>query len=149
MTNDNWHLPDPRTQPEFYADIPLKRLLAWGIDMIVILVASLLVLPFTAFMGVFFFPLLMLAVGIPYRILTIAQSSATWGMRVMAIEFRTQKGERFDPGMAIAHTLSFTACCVFFPVQLLSIILIASSERARGLPDMLLGSVALNRRARA
>lgn len=149
MSDFTWHIPDPQTQPEFYADVALKRLLAWGIDSVVIVLLCLLILPFTAFTGLFFFPLLMLAVGIPYRVLTITQGSATWGMRLMAIEFRSLRGERFDLAMAVGHTLTFTACSAIFPVQLVSMVLIVSTARAQGLPDFVVGSVALNRRAAA
>ena len=148
MTDTHWHIPDPETQPEFYADIPLKRLLAWAVDTVLVIVACLLIVPFTAFIGLFFFPFLMLLVGIPYRILTIASGSATWGMRLMAIELRTASGEKFDMGMAFAHTLLFTACCAVFPIQMLSAFLMASTSRAQGIPDLFLGTVALNRRAR-
>ncbi len=47
-------LPDPDFQPEFYADVPGKRLLAFFIDTIIIIGLCVLVLPFTAFTGLFF-----------------------------------------------------------------------------------------------
>jgi len=34
-------LPDPVDQAEFYADVPLKRLLAWGIDTFIIAAISI------------------------------------------------------------------------------------------------------------
>ncbi len=149
MTDTTWHIPDPETQPEFYADVPLKRLLAWGVDTVLVIVICLIIVPFTAFTGLFFFPLMMLVVGFAYRVLSISQGSATWGMRLFAIEFRTLRGERFDGTMAFMHTLIFSLCCAALPVQLLSAVLIASTARSQGLPDFFLGTVALNRRARA
>lgn len=147
MTVYTWHIPDPDTQPEFYADVPLKRLLAWMIDFVIIGAATLVVVLLTAFVGLFFLPLLFLLTGFFYRILTISQGSATWGMRVMAIEFRTLSGTRFDGGMALAHTAIFTAICAVLPLQLLSMVLIATTRRAQGIPDHILGTVVLNRRA--
>jgi uncharacterized RDD family membrane protein YckC len=147
MTDPSWHIPDPDYQPEFYADVPLKRLLAWVVDLVIVFAAAILVLPFTAFTGLFFFPLLMLALGFAYRVITISRGSATWGMRLMAIEFRTVSGDRFDSTMAFAHTGLFTLACLISPLQLLSIILIAIDKRAQGLPDRMLGTVVLNRRA--
>lgn len=147
MTDPSWHIPDPDYQPEFYADVPLKRLLAWVVDLVIVFAAAILVLPFTAFTGLFFFPLLMLALGFAYRVITISRGSATWGMRLMAIEFRTVSGDRFDNTMAFAHTGLFTLACLISPLQLLSIILIAIDKRAQGLPDRMLGTVVLNRRA--
>ncbi|MEQ9675153.1 MAG: RDD family protein, partial [Roseovarius indicus] len=54
MTDYAWHIPDPVTQPEFYADVPVKRLIAWVVDTIIVAVICLLILPFTAFTGIFF-----------------------------------------------------------------------------------------------
>ncbi len=149
MTDTTWHIPDPQAQPEFYADVPLKRLLAWLIDTVLVIVICLLIVPFTAFTGLLFFPVLMLMVGFAYRVVTLANGSATWGMRLMAIEFRTLSGEKFDLSMAFGHTMIFSIGCAFLPVQLLSVILILTSVRAQGLSDHILGTVALNRRARA
>jgi len=59
--------PDPFDQPEFYSGIPTKRFMAWVVDALLVLIASVLILPFTAFTGLFFFPLLMLMVGFTYR----------------------------------------------------------------------------------
>ncbi len=147
MNDPSWHIPDPDLQPEFYADVPLKRLLAWVVDVVIVFAGAILVLPFTAFTGLFFFPLLMLALGFAYRVITITRGSATWGMRLMAIEFRTVTGSRFDSTTAFAHTGLFTLACLISPLQLLSIILIAIDKRAQGLPDRMLGTVVLNRRA--
>lgn len=48
-------LPDPERQPDFYKDVPLKRLLAWCIDAVITGLACIIILPFTAFTGIFFF----------------------------------------------------------------------------------------------
>jgi len=149
MSDYSWHIPDPETQPDFYADIALKRFVAWVADTILVLLISLAILPFTAFTGLFFFPALLLVVGFAYRVVTIAQGSATWGMRLMAIEFRTLRGERFDAAMAFLHTLGFTVSCAVFPLQVVSMVLMLTTARSQGLSDHLLGTVALNRRAGA
>lgn len=147
MTHDDWHIPDPVVQPEFYRDVPAKRFLAWVVDTIVILAICVAILPFTAFTGVFFFPFLIGTVNLAYRIVTIARGSATWGMWLMAIEFRTLSGRRFSLGMATLHTLAFTFCFTIFPVQVVSIVLMLTGARAQGLGDHLLGTIAINRRA--
>ena len=87
-------LPDPQIQPDVYKDVPLKRLLAWGVDSVLILLLCIVILPFTAFTGVFFFPLLFLAVSFGYRVVTLANGSATLGMRLCAIELRRADGAR-------------------------------------------------------
>ena len=147
MMHDTWALPDPETQPEFYADVPTKRLLAFVVDTAVIIVLCLLVLPFTAFTGLFFFPVLMAVIGFAYRVVTIARGSATWGMRLVAIEFRAADGRRFDLGLAFAHTLGLTISFALPLLQVASIVLMLTRPRGEGLSDLVLGTVALNRRA--
>ena len=141
-------LPDPDYQAEFYQDTPTKRLVAWLIDTIVILLICLLIVPFTAFIGLFFFPFLMLVVGFAYRVITLANQSATWGMRLTAIEFRTSDGQPFTLPMAFLHTLGYSISIATFLPQVISIVLMLTTARAQGLTDHVLGTVALNRRAR-
>ena len=57
---------DPINQPQFYRDVPMKRALAWAVDTLLILALSLVVLPFTAFTAIFFYPLFLLVVGFLY-----------------------------------------------------------------------------------
>lgn len=147
MTDYTWHTPDPDTQPEFYRDVPVKRFVAWFVDTILVVLLCLLILPFTAFTGIFFFPFLMLVVGFVYRVVSIANGSATLGMRLVAIEFRTATGARFDFTMALWHTTAFTFSCAFVLIQIGSIVLMLTSPRAQGLTDHMLGTVAVNRRA--
>ena len=141
-------LPDPYYQAEFYADVPVKRLFAWIIDMVMIVLLCAIILPFTAFTALFFFPFFLLVVGFAYRVLTLWGRSATWGMRLMAIEARTHRGERLGFAMAFAHTLGYSVSIALVMPQILSIILMLTSGRAQGLTDLLLGTVLINRPAR-
>ncbi|MCV3271029.1 RDD family protein [Roseobacter sinensis] len=141
--------PDPQAQPDFYKDVPLKRLLAWAVDATVTALACLIILPFTFFTGLFFFPLLFLVVGFLYRMVTLANGSATWGMRLFAIELRRPDGTRLDAGTAFAHTLGYSVSCAIAPLQLISIVMMATTERGQGLTDHVLGTVMVNRRAEA
>jgi uncharacterized RDD family membrane protein YckC len=138
--------PDPDTHPEFYDGIPMKRLLAWVVDMIVIIGLCLLVLPFTAFTGIFFFPVLMLLVGFFYRVITLTTGSAPWGMRLMGMELRDLRDRPFDFGTALLHTLGYSVSWAMAPLQLISVVLMCVTERKQGLSDMVLGTVAVNRR---
>ena len=140
-------LPDPVLQPEFYADIPMKRLVAFVVDMIVTLGLVLMVLPFTAFTGLFFLPLLFAVIGFAYRVVTLANGSATLGMRLMAIEFRDSDGRRLDLNTAVLHTLGFTLSWSVLVAQVASVVLMLTGARRQGLTDLVLGTVALNRRA--
>jgi hypothetical protein len=63
-------------------------------DFAIIAVLTAIVVPFTFFTGLFFLPVLFLFVGFLYRWATIATGSATWGMRLAAIELRAADGGR-------------------------------------------------------
>ena len=141
------HLPDPAFQPEFYRDVPAKRLVAWVIDTLIVALLTALVVPFTAFLALLFLPLLFLVVNFLYRWATLSARSATWGMRFVALEFRRLDGRRFDPGTAFAHTLVYTVSVAMVLPQLVSVVLMATGARAQGLGDRLLGTAALNRSA--
>jgi hypothetical protein len=81
------HLPDPEIGSRILCRCPMKRLVAWLADTVLIVLISLLIVPHRLY-GLFFFPLLTLAVGFAYRCDHAPNRSATWGMRLMAIEFR-------------------------------------------------------------
>jgi len=147
MTDSYTHLPDPDTQAEFYADVPVKRLLAFIVDAAVIVLITILLIPFTAFTALFYLPFLGLMVSLAYRTLSIAAASATPGMRLMAIEFRNLRGERFDLTTAFIHTLLFTLSISFGLPQVISVILMLVTGRKQGLSDLFLGSVVINRTA--
>ncbi len=138
---------DPINQPQFYRDVPMKRALAWAVDTLLILALSLVVLPFTAFTAIFFYPLFLLVVGFLYRWFTIAGGSATWGMRLMSIEFRDDAGRRLDSSQALLHTIGYSLSWAFLPVQAVSAILMMTSAHGQGLTDMMLGTTAMNKRA--
>ena len=123
MSQTSSTIPDPQIQPEFYADIPTKRLVAWVVDTIIVTFLCIIILPMTAFTGLFFFPFLMLVVGFIYRVATLSSRSSTWGMRLVAIEFRATNGTKFDTSLAFWHTLGLTISFAVFPLQFISIIM--------------------------
>lgn len=144
--SDTYHgLPDPDRHGEYYADIPVKRAIAWFVDALIIFGFTLLVLPFTAFTGLFFFPVLWLFVSFIYRVITITSGSATFGMRLMSVELRTWRGERFGFGEAILHTGLYTLCFSFLLPQIISMVMMLTTARAQGLHDLALGTAAVNR----
>lgn len=143
------HLADPITQPQFYRDVAGKRFMAWIVDTIIIGLICALIVPFTAFLAIFFWFGLYAVVGFMYRTITLAIGSGTWGMRLMAIEIRDASGARLDLGQAFLHTLGYTVSWAVAPLQLISIVLMATSNRGQGLTDIVMGTAALNRRARA
>ncbi|WP_252729594.1 RDD family protein [Pacificibacter marinus] len=140
-----WGLPDPHSQSGFYENLPTKRLIAFVIDLVVVVVLAALIVPLTAFTGIFFFPFLVAVVSFAYRVVTLARASATVGMRMMGIEFRTAKGERFDLGMAVLHTGLFTVWSSMGLPQVVSVVLMLTTARKQGLSDVILGTAAINR----
>jgi uncharacterized RDD family membrane protein YckC len=138
-------LPDPEVDAEFYAGVPFKRALAWAVDATLILIAAVLIVPFTAFIALFFFPVLIVMVGFTYRWFTIASGSATLGMRLMGIELRDHTGARLNGTLALLHTLGYTMSVVTLPLQLISMGMMALTPRGQGLSDTLLGTTAINR----
>jgi uncharacterized RDD family membrane protein YckC len=143
------HLPDPHRQPQFYAWVPTKRLIAWVIDSVITLVLSALAVVLTAFVGAFFWVFLYAAIGFAYRVVTIAGGSATFGMRFAGIELRNAFGERLDLGQALAHTAGYTVSIMLPVLQLISVVMMLTGARGQGLTDAVMGTVALNRRAAA
>jgi len=139
-------LPDPFEYPELYEGVPMKRLLAWVLDTVAIVGICLVILPFTAFIALFFFPFLLFVVSFAYRVISLANKSATPGMRLMAIELRDGQDQPFDFSHALLHTLGYVLSTVVFLVQLVSMIFMASSARGQGLSDMVLNTTALNKR---
>jgi uncharacterized RDD family membrane protein YckC len=133
-----------RFVPARYAGVPLKRGLAWVFDVVLIAILCTLVLPFTAFTGIFFFPFLMLVVGFIYRWATIAGGSSTWGMRMMGINLRDHEGMPLRGALALAHTFGYTISVAVPPLQLISIVMMLVTARGQGLTDHLLGTQAVN-----
>ncbi|MCA3441609.1 MAG: RDD family protein [Rhodobacter sp.] len=141
-------LPDPDHQAEFYADVPIKRALAWVVDAILIAIVTMVVVPFTLFLSLFFLPALYLTISFLYRTISLARHSSTPGMRLMAIEFRDRTGAKFDLGTAFLHTLGYTLTISTLLPQLLSMGLMLTTARGQGLTDLVLGTVAINKPAR-
>ena len=138
-------LPDPEARPELYDDTPTKRAMAWVVDVIVSTAMTVVLIPFTAFTAIFYLPLLYLIVGFCYRWATLSRGSATWGMRLMAIEIRRGDGAPLDPGTAFAHTLAYAVSWAIFPLQIVSGALMSVTARRQGLGDHVLGTAAVNR----
>lgn len=138
-------LPDPDRHAALYADVPAKRFGAWIIDSLAIVALTLLAIPFTAFTAVFFLPLLWLVVGLLYRMWSLSARSATPGMRLMAIELRNGDGAPLTPAEAVVHTVLYSVCFTMVFPMVISAGLMMGSARGQGLPDLALGTTALNR----
>lgn len=148
---DHWQdgLPDPETETgaQFYDGVPVKRLIAWVVDVTLICFLSLLLVPFTAFTAVFYLPLFMAIVGFLYRWASLARISGTPGMRLVGIELRSFEGRRLDAGTALFHVGGYATSLAIFPLALLSAALMVVTPRKQGLTDHVLGTAAIRRAA--
>jgi uncharacterized RDD family membrane protein YckC len=144
-------LPDPEHDRQFYDGVLSRRLVAWFIDVFLILlvgvplavVFGLLTLGF----GFALFPFVVGAVGFIYRTATLAGASATPGMRFTGIELRRGDGSRFDLGAALLHTTIYSVCIWTFVLQIVSCVSMLATRYGQGLPDLIVGSTAINRPA--
>ena len=144
MTMSPDYAPQYDDDPRLYDGVTIKRGIAWVFDAVLIAMLCALVLPFTAFTGIFFFPALMLVVGFFYRWFTLAGGSSTWGMRLVGIHFRDHRGAPLSSGLALAHTLGYSVSITVAPLQLISVILMLVTARGQGLTDLVLGTEAIN-----
>lgn len=139
------HLPDPDSEPQFYSNVPARRLVAWVVDEVIIVALALLVALATFLLALLLFPLVLLAIHVAYRAYFLARNSATPGMRFVGIEIRGRSGARLSPEEGVLHTLAYTLIAVFVLPQIVSMVLMLTTPRGQGLHDMLLGTAAINR----
>ncbi len=141
---------DPETQPELFDGILSKRIVAFVIDAVLIVLlmipAALMILILgliTLGIAWLLFPALFAIVALGYCGLTLGgRGSATPGMRVVGVEMRTWNGQRMFPLLAIMHALIFWfSCGILTPLVLLVGLF---TPRRQLLHDLLLGVVALN-----
>jgi len=142
-------LPDPDRDRQFYAGVPARRLVAWLVDGAVTLTLGVPVAVafgiVTLGFGFALFPMVLAVVWFLYRTATIAGASSTWGMRVTGIEFRRGDGTRLDLLTAALHSGISAVCLGTFVLQLISCITIVGTRYRQGLPDIILGTTAINR----
>lgn len=145
MTTLYARLPDPVVSPEFYESVPTKRLLAWLIDTGITLGLATALSIVTFGLGFFVFFFLACTIGFLYRWFTLSAGSATWGMRLMAIELRDMDGQRLQGSTAFWHTLGYYVSSSFFVVQLASMVMMVASQHRQGLSDMILNTAMINK----
>lgn len=141
-------LPDPDRHAEFYSGTATKRGLAWLVDSAIIVAVCLMILPFTVFTALLFWPVFYLTVGFLYRWITLSRGSATLGMRLVSVSFLDRQGRPLDSASAFAHTALYTLCISAMVPQLISIGAMLTTPRGQSLPDLVLGTACLNRAAR-
>lgn len=141
---------DPEVHPELFEEILPRRLIAFAIDAVIVIVAMVPVLIAVAVLGIItfglgwlLFPFAFAIVGLGYLALTLGSGeSATIGMRSAGIEMRTLGGERMSPVLAMLQGLVFWI--LVGALTPLVLIVGLMSDRHRLLHDMLLGTVMLH-----
>lgn len=143
------HHPDPTLDRQFYDGVPSRRLIAWFLDAVVIFVmfavAALAFGILTLGLGFFAAPLIFMASGFVYRVVMLSTASATFGMKMTGIEFRDVHGQRFAFGTAFLHTLAYSLIFTSGLFQVASCLAILMTEKGQSIPDLLLGTVAINK----
>ncbi len=141
---------DPVTQPELFDGILSKRIVAFIIDAVLIVMLMIPAALMIFILGIvtlgiawLLFPALFAIVALGYCALTLGgRASATPGMRFVGVEMRTWNGQKMFALLAVMHALIF-----WFSVGILTpfILLVGLFTRRRQLlHDLLLGVVALN-----
>ena len=145
-------VPDPQTDPQFYAGVPMRRFMAFLIDFAIILVLLMVVAIIGVILTALTFglggPLAFLAgalTGFVYRWMLLTHRSATVGMMMTGIEIRDAEGRKMTQGSAFLHTICFHATFLFPPLAIIGWILMATSPHRRLMHDLFLGTVAINR----
>jgi uncharacterized RDD family membrane protein YckC len=138
-------IPYPHSHPEFYESVTTKRFFAWLIDSIIVLGILIITSPFTFFVSLFLFPFFYAAIDFVYRTATLSMGSATFGMRLMAVELRHESGHRLDFVASHFHTIGLYVSYAFVLVQIASIGMMVTRDDRKGLTDLVVGTVMVNR----
>ena len=138
-------IPYPHSHPEFYESVTTKRFFAWLIDSIIVLGILTITSPFTFFVSLFLFPFFYAAIDFVYRTATLTMGSATFGMRLMAVELRHESGHRLDFVTSLFHTIGLYVSYAFVLVQIASIGMMVTRDDRKGLTDLVVGTVMVNR----
>jgi uncharacterized RDD family membrane protein YckC len=152
------HAYDPVANPELFEGVLARRVVAFVIDVIIILLPVPFAAIFIFFLGLVTFLLgwalfwLLYPATIVWALLYFGltlggPASATIGMRIMDLEMRTWYGAPAYFGLGAVHAIAFwITISVFTPLVLVVGLL---NERRRLLHDILLGTVVINNPVRA
>ncbi len=138
-------LPDPQIEPEFYHALVVKRGLAWVVDLVITLLIVIVAVVLTAFIGLFFFPVLWVAVSIAYRWVMLSNYAATAGMMLAGIKLRHLDGRVPDPVTCLVHAVIFSFSMGFVVPQVASVALMLVTPYRQGLNDVILSTTMINR----
>ena len=138
-------IPCPQSDSELYESVTTKRFFAWLIDSTILFGIFIITSSFTFFVSLFLFPFLYAVIDFINRTATVFMGSATFGMRLLAIELRHESGHLLDIITSVFHTISLYVSDAYVLVQLLSIGIMVMRDDRKSLTDMLIGTVMVNR----
>lgn len=145
-------LPNPLDDPQFYQGVPLRRLIAFVIDLVIVAVLMVLVMVLGAVLGLFTAGLatligfvLFFFTGFLYRYMLISQRSATLGMQAVGIELRDRAGQRLDAPTTLVHTAGFYVSMMFPLLMIVGWAVMIATPHRRLMHDLLPGTVAINK----
>ena len=153
------HAYDPVTNPELFEGVLARRLIAFLIDLIIIVIPVVLAgifmaaatiatlglaVVFFAFLSPLYWPLIVIWALCYYGYTFGSPASATIGMRVMEIEMRTWYGSPAYFVLGAVHAVVFWVTVSMLTPFVLLVCLF--NERRRCLHDILAGVVVVNRR---
>ena len=156
------HAYDPVATPELFEGVLARRLIAFIIDLIIIVIPVVLLgifmvaatiatlgiaAVFFAFLSPLYWPLIVIWAICYYGYTFGSPASATIGMRVMDLEMRTWYGSPSYFVLGAVHAIVFWLTISFLTPLILLVGFF--NERRRLLHDMLVGTVVINNPARA
>ena len=152
------HAYDPAQSPELFEGVLARRVLAFAIDVAVILAPVALAVVVIVLFGLVTFGLGWALLGLLYPATVIwalvyygstlgSPASATLGMRVMEIEMRTWYGAPCYFVLGAVHAVALYVSISALTPLVLAVCLF--NERHRLLHDIVLGTVVINTAARA
>jgi len=152
------HAYDPATNPELFEGVLARRILAFAVDVFLIIVPVVLAALFIFMFGLVTFglgwvlfwllsPAAVIWALVYYGTTLGSPASATIGMRVMDIEMRTWYGSPMYFLLGAVHAIVFWITVSALTPLILLIGLF--NERRRLLHDMLVGTVVINNEVRA
>jgi uncharacterized RDD family membrane protein YckC len=156
------HAYDPVTSPELFEGVLARRLIAFVIDLIILVIPVVLAglfmaaatiatlglaFVFFAFLSPLYWPLIVIWALCYYGYTFGSPASATIGMRVMDLEMRTWYGAPAYFVLGAVHAIAFWLTISFLTPLILLVGFF--NDRKRLLHDMLVGTVVINSPTRA
>jgi len=146
-----YHLPDPKTAPELFDGVLTRRVLAYLIDLAILLVIGAVVGLVSLIAGIptlglawFLSPISMAVAVVIYYAATLgSQRRATIGMAMMDLVLTPTRGLPLEGWRAFAHPLLFWITCWFLAP--FSLLVALFTPRRQMIHDLVLGTLMVRR----